>query len=267
MSLTRFFDFARGNRATTGKARTTAVRRNGGLARTVSELQIAGSPVPLILKRHGSAQRMSLRADPYQRVIRVTGPARTSADDMAAFARSRLDWLTARVAEWPPAVALQPGQRVIFDGTARMIVHHARAGRAIVLKDDALLVCGPSGLVAPRLIRWFRQRAREMLDAPLQEMAALVTDKPVRLRLGDPKGRWGSCSASGTISLSWRLALAPAHVRHYLLAHEVAHLAHMNHGPAFWALARELNGGPVQPAERWLRQHGAGLHAVGAPCR
>jgi predicted metal-dependent hydrolase len=61
---------------------------------------------------------------------------------------------------------------------------------------------------------------------------------------------------------SWRLVLAPPHVLDYLAAHEVAHLAEMNHGPRFWAIVRRLDPGH-ETARAWLKANGAALHAIG----
>ena len=85
-----------------------------------------------------------------------------------------------------------------------------------------------------------------------------------RIAVRDTRSRWGSCSSKGTLSFSWRLVLAPPFVLDYLVAHEVAHLAHMNHSAAFWALARRL--APRMPeAELWLKVHGPVLHRYALP--
>ena len=75
----------------------------------------------------------------------------------------------------------------------------------------------------------------------------------------DTASRWGSCSISRSLSFSWRLILAPSFVLDYVVAHEVAHMREMNHGPKFWHLVDELVGDPRRP-QKWLHDHGAGLH-------
>jgi len=70
----------------------------------------------------------------------------------------------------------------------------------------------------------------------------------------DTKSRWGSCSASGCLSFSWRLVLAPESVVDYVVAHEVAHLAEMNHGPRFWRLVQSLTPDHAAP-RAWLNRH------------
>jgi predicted metal-dependent hydrolase len=83
---------------------------------------------------------------------------------------------------------------------------------------------------------------------------------PRGISLRDPRARWGSCSADGNLMFSWRLALAPSAVLDYVVAHEVAHLAELNHSSRFWAEVGRLC--PGYEAQRvWLRRHGPDLHA------
>ena len=58
---------------------------------------------------------------------------------------------------------------------------------------------------------------------------------------------------------SWRLVLAPPEVLSYVAAHEVAHLAEMNHSAAFWAVVTRLYGDYKRP-RKWLRDNGNALH-------
>ena len=83
-----------------------------------------------------------------------------------------------------------------------------------------------------------------------------------RVTLRDTRSRWGSCTAQGALNFSWRLVLAPPHVLDYLAAHEVAHLVHMDHSPAYWAVAERLAPDLVV-SEAWLKANGAGLHRFG----
>ena len=80
-----------------------------------------------------------------------------------------------------------------------------------------------------------------------------------RITVRDNRSRWGSCGPDGGLSFSWRLVFAPAEVLDYLVAHEVAHLVHMNHGPRFWKLVRELSG-ESDAAQEWLGRNGPLLH-------
>jgi predicted metal-dependent hydrolase len=116
-------------------------------------------------------------------------------------------------------------------------------------------------------LRWLQAEALADLTSSTRRFAALIDREVAQVRIGDPRGRWGSCAAprpgeAARIAYSWRLMLAPAFVRDNVVAHEVAHLVHHNHSPAFHALHASLD--PHAPAtKRWLARHGAGLHWVG----
>jgi predicted metal-dependent hydrolase len=71
----------------------------------------------------------------------------------------------------------------------------------------------------------------------------------------DQKTRWGSCAASGTVSLNWRLLLVPEEVARYVTAHELIHLDVPNHSKAFW---RALSAAcpDWRAHSEWLRVHG-----------
>ena len=102
-------------------------------------------------------------------------------------------------------------------------------------------------------------RARDALAAAADGYAARLGRTYTGLSLRDPRSRWGSCSSAGRLMFSWRLILAPVDVLEYVAAHEVAHLAHMNHGPGFWAEVDRIHG-PHGPPRQWLRTYGASLH-------
>ena len=93
--------------------------------------------------------------------------------------------------------------------------------------------------------------------------AELAGSAPVSVSVGDAGTRWGSCSSAGRIRLSWRLILAPPSVRRYVVAHEVAHLVHLDHSPEFKALEARLFGPGLSEAKSGLRLIGPRLRRLG----
>lgn len=79
-----------------------------------------------------------------------------------------------------------------------------------------------------------------------------------RITIRDQKTRWGSCSAKGTLSFNWRLMLAPPAILDYVVVHELCHLTHMDHSPAFWQAVESVCP-DYRTARKWLKDHGQEL--------
>ena len=133
----------------------------------------------------------------------------------------------------------------------------------MTLSGDVLACGGPREAFARRIEAWLRAHARRTLSADTAEAARRAGVTVRRVTIGDAGTRWGSCSASGSIRYNWRLVLAPPEVRRWVVAHEVAHRVHMNHGPAFKALEGQLFDGDAEAARSLLRRIGPGLKRVG----
>jgi len=232
------------------------------------ELVIDGEKIAVEMRRHGQARRLILRLSRDGRGLKVTVPPGTGFRRAMEFAASQGHWIREQLARRRVKAAggaFQPGSPVPLRGIAHRIVHVD--GRRGTVRCDAarreLLVAGDEPHIARRLTDWLKAEARRDLSAASQAYAGAMGVSYKRLSIRDTSSRWGSCSSAGALSYSWRLILAPAEVLDYVAAHEVAHLAEMNHGPAFWALVR-LHCPQTDTARKWLKTHGAGLHGYGA---
>jgi len=101
---------------------------------------------------------------------------------------------------------------------------------------------------------WLQGQARRLIGARLDDFLARTGLKINKWRLSSASSRWGSCTSTGNIMLSWRLMHFTVDVIDYVIAHELAHLREMNHSPRFWAQVRQLLPG-FEPARDVLRQH------------
>src|SRR6185312_3474780 len=127
---------------------------------------------------------------------------------------------------------------------------------------STIVVPGPKDLAATRLTRWLFHEARRDLEKSVARHAGLLSLKSKHIAIRDQTSRWGSCSTTGALSFSWRLILAPSFVLDYVAAHEVAHLAEMNHGPKFWTLVKKICP-DFEVAKQWLQVRGPDLHRYG----
>jgi len=232
------------------------------MAKPPEMLLIADRSVPLAVRRSARARRITLRIDDTSGSVVLTLPRRVALAEGLAFADEKRRWIERRLSCLPPRVAFAPGAAIPVLGRERRVVWAPGRPRAVRLDDDLIRVGGEQGLVGRRLDAWLKRHAREEIGVRVEAMRARIGVAPGRLAIRDTRSRWGSASADGNLNFSWRLVMAPDWVLDYVVAHEVAHLKHMNHGPRFWALVEKLVGDP-SAARRWLRAHGSGLHRYG----
>jgi len=185
----------------------------------------------------------------------VTAPAGARMHEIRTVVERRGDWVAAALAEAralaPPPLAL--GDRIPLLGGSVVIVAGGGHG------GDRLAV--PAGASVDATVEsWYRRTARTHFAAAMDAWAPRIGVTPARLTVRAQRSRWGSASAAGTISINWRLVTAPPEVGEYVVVHELVHLRHMDHSPAFWACV--ATHWPSHRREReWLRRHGPGLMA------
>ena len=221
--------------------------------------------IPVTVRVSPRARRMRLSVDPRTRSVLLTVPRRMSQRRALAWAAGHRDWVEAKLAEIPDGTPIVPDARIPLFGTPRRIDWGPRRPRRIEVEPERLIVGGPLENLEARVLRWLKGEALTLLGRETREVAAKAGVKVARIGVGDPSSRWGSCSSSGAIRYSWRLILAPDFVRRATVAHEVAHLVHLDHGPKFHALVARLLGEDPRRARDWLRREGSALHRIGRP--
>lgn len=217
----------------------------------------------LDIVRHPRARRMRLSVDPASGRARLTLPPRASLKAAMRWAAEHQPWIAAQRARLPQAVPFAPGAVIPFRGHPVTIDWRADRPRRVAVDGDRLVCGGPAEGLARRIQNWLRREALRLLGEETDELAARIGVAVERVSVGDPRARWGSCSSRGAIRYSWRLILAPDHVRRATVAHEVAHRVHMDHSRHFHALVEELLGADPAPARAWLSANGAALHWLG----
>lgn len=212
-------------------------------------------PVPLTLRRSARARRISLRISGLDGRVTLTLPRGVSEAEALDFARSKENWIRGHLDRQPDAVQVGIGTVLPVEGVERRVV--AGPGRRVVLTAERIAV--PPDAPGRRLQAWLRELARDRLTAACDGYAAALGRDYARITLRDTRSRWGSCSSAGGLMFSWRLILAPPEILRYVAAHEVAHLAEMNHSRAFRNTVAALYG-PYEAPRAWLRGEGNALH-------
>ena len=205
---------------------------------------------------------MRLVVDPRTGEVRLTLPKRGALRQALAWVEGQRDWVERALAALPCPRPIVAGVTIPFEDRPLLIDWRPDAPRRVRhdAEAGALILGGAEESVGPRVLRWLRSEALARLESETCAMAERAGVAIGRVTVGDPRSRWGSCSSSGDIRYSWRLILAPPPVRLATVAHEVAHLRHMNHGADFHALVRAISPADPDTARAWLRREGAGLH-------
>lgn len=219
-------------------------------------------PLPIALRIHPRARRLKLRLDEHAGHLVLTCPPRSSHRAALDWVASQRPWVDARLAEAQPAIPLVPGAVIPIEGKDVRLEWVEGGARLPHLAGGVLACGGPHESFAGRIARWLRRRARDLLSADTARAAGKAGVGVSRVSIGDAGSRWGSCSAAGSIRYNWRLVLVPPEVRRWVVAHEVAHRVHMNHGPQFKALEASLFDGDAAAARQLLRRLGPGLKRV-----
>lgn len=244
-------------------ARLFARKATTSPSETPQQLTINGRDYALVIRRHARARNIRLRTDPAKGALLLTLPGHARLGEAIAFARAQADWIEASFAKAGAHVALEPGALIPYRGVQHCIMWDARHGRKVIAADGAIRLGGASDLVETRLTRWLKAEAKRLCAADLADYCSRAECAVPALAISNAARRWGSCSANGTIRINWRLVMAPDDVRRSVVAHEVAHLRHMNHSADFYAWLDALFEGDRKSADRWLKAHGRGLYLVG----
>ena len=221
---------------------------------------IGTPPVEVTLRRSDRARRFSLRISRVNGQVTLSLPKWAPEAEALRFAASQEGWIRRALAARPVTQGLHVGAMMPFAG--QMLRIEAGAVRAVQVTDGCLIVPNAArDAPGARIEAFVKLAARQRLQVACDHYGGLIGRSPAGIALRDTRSRWGSCSSAGRLMFSWRLMLAPPAVLDYVAAHEVAHLAQMNHSPAFWAVVRRIMP-DYQVHRAWLRAQGGGLQAI-----
>jgi len=231
-------------------------------ARSEASLE-ASFPVPIEVRVIRNARRLRLRFDESAGALKLTCPPRTSRRKALAWALDQREWIDAQIARAEAPMPFEPGALIPVEGVETRLIWSDRLGRMPLLAAGELRCGGPLSGYARRIETFLKRHALDVMSREAAEYAAKAGLTVRSVSVGDAASRWGSCSSPGRLRLSWRLILAPPDVRRYVVAHEVAHLRHLNHGAEFKALEASLFGPGVAAAKSELRRLGPRLRRIG----
>jgi predicted metal-dependent hydrolase len=228
------------------------------------ELVLEGRRVAFLLRR---SRRRSIGFVVGAEGLAVSAPKWVTLRDIDAAVREKAGWILAKLGEQRERTLRTEAGRIVwadgaelqFLGATIRIALDARHGLAageVVLAGAAdadaagvlpvrRLHVGLPRDASPERLRdavqsWLQREARSVFEARCKHYAERLGVRVTRLSLSSAKSRWGSANASGAIRLHWRLIQFALPTIDYVVAHELAHLREMNHGPRFWAVVRSV---------------------------
>lgn len=221
-----------------------------------------------------SPRRRSLSIEIAKASVVVRAPHFVAISDIEKFVREKMDWVQHKLAHQEQQLAKIPiysfthGAQLPYLGRQVSLVVHKQPRAEVVLYGDQLLVTlsTKSRLAdeeqSRRLVcSWYQDQALQLLTDKTDIAANRIGKKHRGVTVKATRSKWGHCTAQGAIQYNWQIVLAPEAIVDYLVAHEVSHLLHHNHSPAFWAVVAGLCP-DYKKRRAWLKANGMQLMAL-----
>lgn len=226
---------------------------------------INGRPLKYRIRRSKRARRVRVQVCRREGVV-VVLPWRATRRILPELLADWGDWLDTKADEL--GVRLGPHVKQYATGSVLTILGEPcrielgpaatgrRASRVERVGDTLVLSLRAADVfdTRPVLEKYLREVARNDLTTRTAYWAGRLDLHPARVIVGERTSRWGSCSRTGTLSFCYRLVMAPDHVVDAVVAHELCHLRHMNHGRGFYALLDRVCPWHRE-ADAWLRDN------------
>ncbi len=206
-----------------------------------------------------SLTRLILKIDRKERVPVLSVPRFCTRRKAINFVNEHMGWIMTELAKIPEMRKFANGDKFSLFGKKVEVVHMENARCGVRLDGDKLIVSGGLEFLHRRIKDYIKKESQKLFYSESQNLAQKIGKKLMGVSIKDTKSRWGSCSSLNHINYSWRIALAPDYVIKYLLAHEVAHLAHQNHSKDFWDCVNFLDS-DWKIGHDWLKKHGKSLY-------
>lgn len=211
------------------------------------ELAFGNRRIPYTLRR---SPRKNLRVVVSPDLsVAVYAPARASAGQIEEGIAKKARWIAATLEKvksfhpLPTPKQYISGETFVYLGRQYRLKVNAGVDESVKLQGRFLIVNVADNddktAVKQRVDQWYREHAAAVFERYLATCRAVASRHGIpalTLRIRSMKRRWGSCAASGRITLNVRLVQVPAHCIQYVIMHELCHLLHHNHGPDFYRL-------------------------------
>lgn len=221
-----------------------------------------GMQINLMIRHSRKARHILIRIDDRYGQVELVLPMRADLLTGLAFVKSKTRWIQNQLEKISPIISFDPGVTLPIYGRNVTFNQLVDSTQKFSNTKNSIYLQRTDRNFTDDLTCWLQLEAKRIITSYAEGLAQEIGKPITKLRISDPVSRWGSCSASGRLSFSWRLILSPPEVLHYVVAHEICHLREMNHGPRFWALVESLCNNH-QVYRKWLKKNGSILRRYG----
>ena len=209
-----------------------------------------------------SAKSIKITPNLAKQIVKVSYPFFVSRSRAVAFLESKKDWVATQLEKVPDKIIIDDGVEIFLLGKKYKISHIPNARRGVWCEGEYIFVSGNREFLNRRVKDFIKNEVKNYFTSKVKFYANILNVDFGKISVKDTTSRWGSCASNGNLSFSWRLAFAPLFVIDYIVAHEVAHLAELNHSYRFWRVVKNIYEGDVDKAQKWLSRNGLTLYAI-----
>ncbi|MBM3925440.1 MAG: M48 family metallopeptidase [SAR202 cluster bacterium] len=211
-------------------------------------IQYNGAAIRYLLIRSKRRRKtLHITFHPRHGVI-VAAPQNESFSHIESFVLRHAKWILknyGRHAYAPSPIAFAAGDTLPYLGRSFPLTVNPPKGLRrpqISFDDCAFTLDAPDypdpdsrrAAIARAFETWYRRHALEYLGQRVTPWSAAMGLKPAEVIVREQRHRWGSCTAKGVLRFNWRLIQLDPEIIDYVVVHELAHLAVLNHSPRFW---------------------------------
>ncbi len=195
----------------------------------------------------------------YPRNVQIVIPNRVSIKAAFRFAEAERAWVAQQISRLPEKQQLTVGGSIPYLGVPYEIVQGSGLRGGVVVEQGRIVINADVPHIPRRVQEWLRKQAKAQLSEKCEYWAKRMGVRYQRITVRDQKTRWGSCSSAGSLNFSWRLVMMPEEVLEYIVIHELSHLIHLDHSPAFWRLV-STHCPSFETQKKWLKINGTHMH-------
>lgn len=223
------------------------------MKREASAVAFGTTTIPYRIERRAArVKTVALRIEGARDVL-LLAPRGAPVARLDAIVRAKARWILAQLRTTsdrpPPSNGREfvSGETFVYAGRQHRLRVVVARTESVSLEHGRLVVRvqARGGRVASRRVRalvvtWYRARAEKRTQDTVAAWAPRVGVRPTRVCVVDQRSRWGSCSSAGELRFNWRIVGASKRLVEYVVVHELVHLLHADHTPAFWRRLGEV---------------------------